>query len=206
MDDIILIGAGGHSKVIQDIISSSKTGRIHAILDDAITARKVENGVIYSDMSFINEINIMDFKYCICIGSNRVRETIYNKMNLPIENYITLIHPTAVISKSAKLGFGTVVMANAIINADTTVGNHCIINSGAVVEHDNRIGDFVHISPNSTLTGTVTIGDGSHIGAGSTIIPGKQVGSWATIGAGAVVIENIESHVTAVGIPAKVIK
>lgn len=206
MDDIILIGAGGHSKVIKEIISSSKIGRIHAILDDAITIRKVEGGVIYSDMSFINEINIMDFKYCICIGSNKVRETIYNKMNLPIENYITLIHPTAVISKSAKLGFGTVIMPNAVINADTKVGNHCIINSGAVVEHDNEIGDFAHISPNATLTGTVTIGEGSHIGAGSTIIPGKQVGSWATIGAGAVVIENIESHVTAVGIPAKVIK
>lgn len=206
MDNIILIGAGGHSKVIQDIISSSKMGRIHAILDDAITTRKAENGVIYSDMTFINEINIIDFKYCIGIGSNKARKTIYNKINIPIENYITLIHPTAVISKSARVGFGTVIMPNAVINADTKVGNHCIINSGAVVEHDNEIGDFAHISPNATLTGTVTIGEGSHIGAGSTIIPGKQVGSWTTIGAGAVVIEDIGNNETAIGIPAKVRK
>lgn len=92
------------------------------------------------------------------------------------------------------------------MNANVQVGCHAIINTGVIVEHDNRIGDYVHLSPNATLCGTVTVGDLTHIGAGSTVIQGVTIGSRSVIGAGATVISDLGDDVTAVGIPAQVIK
>ena len=112
-----------------------------------------------------------EVKFIIAIGNNKIRKLIAKKLNLTNENYVTLIHPTASVSPSAKIGYGSVIMAHSVINADAQIGKHTIINTGSIIEHDNQIGDFVHISPNATLTGTVKIEEGVHIGAGATIIP-----------------------------------
>lgn len=206
MKKIILFGAGGHSKVIQDIVSQLKDLELYAILDDSFKHTKEKNGVIYGNPMILNELNKGDFVFCIAIGNNIVRKDLVERFQISIGKFKTLIHPSAVISESAKVGYGTVVMPNAVINADTTIGNHCIINSGAIVEHDNVIGDYVHVSPNATLAGTVSIGVGTHVGSTATVIPNKQVGKWTTIGAGTVVVKDIPDKVTVVGVPGKVIK
>lgn len=206
MNDLILIGAGGHSKVIQDIVQSTNKYYLKAILDDAFLEKKIEKGIIYAPTNYLNELDKNNYNFCIAIGDNRIRKRIYNRLRIKIENYVTLVHSTAVISPSAKIGFGTVIMPNAVINADSVIGNHCIINTSAVVEHDNRLKDYVHISPGAVLAGGVTIDIGTHIGTGANIIPGASVGSWSIVGAGAVVNKNILNNCTAVGVPAKVIK
>lgn len=205
MNKLILIGAGGHSKVIRDIISLSHEYDLYAVLDDAITTYKNENGVIYYNTKLINEIDKNKFKYFISIGDNKIREEIFNRLGIGIKNFATLIHPSAIISKSVKIGYGTAVMPNVVINADSVIGNHCIINTSCIIEHDNVIADFAHISPNATLAGGVKIGKGTHIGAGASIIPNISVGFNSIIGAGAVVIRDIPNNCTAVGVPAKVI-
>lgn len=202
MDNMILIGAGGHSKVIQDIVLTTPNIKLYAVLDEAFNHTIKKDGLIYANTNFINEINQNEFLFCIAIGNNNTRKNIFERLSIPLQQYAKLIHPSAVVSNSARIGNGTVVMPNAVINADTRVGNHCIVNTGSVIEHDNAIGSYVHVSPNATLSGTVTVEDGTHIGAGATVIPGKSIGTWATVGAGAVVIEDIESYVTAVGVPA----
>lgn len=205
MKQIILIGAGGHSKVIQDIVQQSDDMTLSAILDDKHEETIIKNGITYGPISFLNEIEQAKFNFFIAIGNNKVRKTLYKSLQISHEQFATLIHPQAIISPSAQINNGTVVMAGAIINADTKIGSHCIINTGAVVEHDNTIKNYAHISPNATLAGTVSVGKGAHIGAGSTIIQNKRVGEWSTIGAGAVVINDVPDHVTAVGVPAKTI-
>lgn len=205
MKEVIVIGAGGHSSVIIEIIESmidsGKDLKIKGLLDDNEKVSefmgykiidKIENAMLYNDENT---------EYVIAIGNNQTRKKIYSKFkNL---KYFTAIHPSAIVSKSSVIKEGTVVMARAVINANSEVGSHVIINTGAIIEHDNKIGDFCHISPGATLCGGVTIGEETHIGANSTIIQYKSVGSKTIIGAGATVISDIKSNVVAIGCPAK---
>lgn len=205
--DLVVIGEGGHSKVIRDLIHSKSDSKIIAILDDKYDELTLINEVYIGPTSsahlLLNRMNHL--KFVIAIGNNEVRKSIVTKLDLSKENYISLIHYSAIVSSSASIGSGTVIMANTIVSADTVVGDHVIINSGAIVEHDNHIGDFVHIAPKATLTGSVTVNEGTMIGAGATVIPGKSIGEWAIIGAGATVISDIPTNSTAVGTPAKII-
>ncbi|MCM3115093.1 acetyltransferase [Neobacillus sp. MER 74] len=205
---IILIGHGGHSRVITDIIHSNQGYEIVGFLDDRYDKVKVINNTYCGPISSANRLveNIYDIKFFIAIGNNNIRQSIVNRLNLSDEYFPSLIHNSAVISPSAKIGPGTVVMPNAVLNADSRVGKHCIINTSSIIEHDSVIGDFSHISPGVNITGNVQIGDGSHVGAGSTIIPNIKIGNWSIIGAGSTVISIIPSYSTAVGIPARVKK
>ncbi|WP_456277299.1 acetyltransferase [Bacillus sp. AK128] len=203
--NIIIIGNGGHSKVVQDIIHMNKDYKLIAILDDQINSSRTENEIIYAPLSFIHYLSNEETKVLIAIGSNQVRKRITEQLELKEDRYITVIHPSAIISPSAKIGSGTVIMPNAVVNSGAYIGNHCIINTASVIEHDNHIEDFAHISPNATLTGNVKIEEGVHIGAAATVIPGKTVGSWSTVGAGSTVINDIQPLKTVVGSPTRII-
>lgn len=203
MIKVVLIGAGGHSKVIQDIVNANDDLKLYAVLDQNFKSKKVKDGVIFAGMDMIDDFLKEGCQFCIAIGNNKVRQKLTLEFNIPLDRYIALTHPTAVISLSAVVGRGAVVMPNTVINADAIIGNHCIVNSGAVIEHDNRLGDFVHVSPNTTLSGTVTIGEGTHVGSGATVIPGREIGKWSVVGAGAVVTSDVGDGVTVVGVPAE---
>lgn len=199
---LILIGNGGHSKVIQDVIEANNLD-IYAILDENTSKAEEKNKIIYSNLEHLEKIDIKEYYYFIAIGDNLTRKQLVEKLDIPKDCFIKLIHPSAIISESSYIGNGTVIMPNVVINANTKIGEQSIINTGSIIEHDNIIGNFVHISPNATITGNVKVGEGSHIGAGTTIIPGKKVGNWCKVGAGAVVTKDLPSNITAVGIPAK---
>lgn len=203
--DVIIIGNGGHSKVVREMIACMKKYRVIAILDDKFKQVNKRENVIYAPLSFLNKQLKQDVKIVIAIGNNKVRELLFTKLNLKQSQYLTVIHPSAVVSKTATIGYGTVVMPNALINAEASIGNHCIINTGAIIEHENKIDHYSHISPNATLTGNVTVGKGVHIGAAATIIPGITIGSWSIIGAGSTVIRNIPANRTAVGNPTRLL-
>jgi acetyltransferase EpsM len=206
--ELAVIGEGGHSKVIMELVRSKEIYEIKAILDDKYTELTLSNGIYRGPISAANQLlnQINSLKFIVAIGNNKVRKSIVVKLGLPIDNYITLIHETAVISPSASIGQGTVILAHTAINADAYVGNHIIINTGAIIEHDNRIEDYVHIAPRATLTGSVSVKEGTMIGAGATIIPGKSIGEWTIIGAGATVISDIPANSTAVGTSARITK
>ena len=201
MSDLIIIGGGGHAKVIADI--ATETGyKILGFLDDNPDISKL---LCHSHLGGINDAAKFADKaeFVIAIGNNNMRKTISEKFNL---KFATLVHPTAIIGSEVEIGDGSVVMANAVINACAKIGSHCIVNTAAVIEHDCTIGDFTHISPNATLCGTVKIGNNCHIGAGATVINNITICPDCIIGAGAIVIKDIESAGTYVGIPAKTIK
>ncbi|MFD6509863.1 MULTISPECIES: acetyltransferase [unclassified Bacillus (in: firmicutes)] len=204
---ILIIGRGGHSKVVKDIILSNEGYEIVGYLDDLYTGINIIDNLYFGAIEDAQEIikNFNDINLVIAIGNNKVRKIIFRRLNQPIDIYATLIHKTAIISPQARVGNGTVIMPNVVVNADTIIGNHTIINTGSIIEHDNIIDDFVHISPHATLTGSITIEEGAHIGASATIIPGVKIGKWSIVGAGSVVINDFPSNCTAVGIPAKVI-
>ncbi|USK49612.1 acetyltransferase [Bacillus sp. CMF12] len=207
MKPIVIVGCGGHSKVILEIITASKKFKIAAILDDKYEKVTKENNIIKAPISHSEELIRTSIPFfVIAIGNNVVRQQIAERLLKAGAQFPILSHPTAYISPSAQVGEGTVVMANSVINAESMIGRHVIINTASVVEHDNIIEDYVHVSPSVTLTGNIYVGEGTHIGAGATAIPGIQIGKWSIIGAGSTIIINIPSYVTAVGTPAKVIK
>ncbi|ULL13912.1 acetyltransferase [Paenibacillus sp. H1-7] len=202
---LVIIGEGGHSKVIKDLIRLDGNYTIAAILDDKYSELKEIEGIRYGPVSSAGEMVqcATDLKWIVAIGNNEVRKSIVDRLGLSSDSYISLIHPASVVSPSASIGRGTVVMANAVVQAEAAIGEHVIVNTGAIIEHDNCIDDYVHIAPRATLTGTVSIREGAMIGAGATVIPGKSIGEWAVVGAGSTVIRDIPAMCTAVGSPAK---
>lgn len=205
---IVLIGAGGHCKVIIDIIRSKNEYGIIGITDKNNTGNKVLDIPIIGDDNMLNECLNSGVEYAfIAIGgieNIKIRNKILNMIKEIGFRIPVLVHDKAIVSTYATLGAGTCVMPGAIINAGTEIGDNCIINSGAVIEHDCLIGQNTHISPNVSIGGGVKIGEDTHIGIGSSIIQNITLGHNVTIGAGAVVIDNMGNNVVAVGIPAKV--
>ena len=203
---IIMLGDGGHSKVIQSMISRLPDYRMIAILDDKYESIFTDAYILYGPIETLKTIIDEECRLVLAIGDNQTRKQIAEALGLPLKQYATIIDPSAVISKSCLIGHGTVIMPNTVMNANAAVGNHCIINSGAVVEHDSAVAHFSHISPNATLTGNVTIGEGVQVGAGATIIPGVEIGKWSIVGAGSTLIRPLPSYCKAVGSPAKIIE
>lgn len=201
--NVVIIGAGGHAKVIADIVIKSGDTLI-GFLDDnkEIGTKVIENYEVIGDFNnrFSTAISKEKYEFIIAIGDNSLRKEIANTPNM---KFYTAIHPSAQIGLDVTIEEGTAVMANAVINPSTKIGKHCIINTGAIVEHDNKIDDYVHISPNATLCGTVNVGKETHIGAGATIKNNINITKNCTIGAGAVVVKNIDEEGTYVGLPAK---
>ena len=196
MPAINLFGASGHAKVIMDIIAA-QGDTVGVFFDDAPRCADIHGHPVFKAGSA--EVT---GPMIISIGSNRVRKLIAGRY--PV-TYHRAVHPSALVSESATLGEGTVVMHGAVIQADARIGRHCIVNTGASVDHECLIGDYVHISPHATLCGNVSVGEGSWIGAGAVVIPGVKIGRWCTVGAGAVVIRDIPDNTVAAGNPCRVI-
>lgn len=191
-----LYGASGHGKVIKEILESQNVV-VEGFIDDNPDVKSL-CGLSVKHSAESND------KIIVSVGLNATRKTIVEKLNCCFGE--ATIHNSAVVSASAKIEEGTVVMPGALINAEAKVGRHCIINTGASVDHECMLGDFVHISPHTTLCGNVTVGEGSWIGAGSTVLQGVKIGKWCVIGAGSVVSKDVPDGYLAVGNRCKLIK
>lgn len=197
MKKLAIIGASGHGKVIADIAKENGYEEL-IFLDDNEDIHECGG---YPIVGRSSEILNIDANVIVGIGNAKIRKHIQE--SIPSERLITLVHPNAVVSESAILGVGTVVMAGAVINPDVVIGKGCIINTCSSVDHDCKVGDYVHIAVGSHLCGTVSIGDGTWIGAGATVINNISVCSKCMIGAGAVVVNNIVNIGTYIGVPAR---
>ena len=179
-DSVILIGGGGHSKVVIDCIQASG-GQAVGILDDGIAVGTSVLGVPVLG-KIEDYTKYLQHQFLIAIGNNSIRRRISQQLQV---KWYTAIHPSAVVSPHARIGVGTVVMPRAVINAGAIIGSHCIVNTGVIVEHDNRIADYVHLSPAASLGGTVSVGEETHIGIGATVRNNIVICGNCTIGAGA---------------------
>jgi sugar O-acyltransferase (sialic acid O-acetyltransferase NeuD family) len=198
-----LYGAGGHSKVVTDILNSLNIEVVGMFDDNPPNAKfkgmEIRDGIRLLGLGFPE----LDAPLIISVGNNLRRAELARSIEA---NYGTAIHGSTIISPKATVGVGTVILQGAIVQAGTKVGAHVLVNTAASIDHDNIIGDYAHISPHATLCGHVQVGEGTHIGAGAVVIPSIRIGRWCTVGAGAVVIRDIPDFATAVGNPAKVIK
>jgi sugar O-acyltransferase (sialic acid O-acetyltransferase NeuD family) len=189
MNRLIIIGAGGHGRVVAEA-----TNKACVFLDD----NQKLDGVVGSIEQF-PQVQQDGDTVVIAIGDNKTRMEILSKF----EHAATVIHPSAVISESANIGKGTVVFANVVVNAGAVIGEGCILNTASSVDHGCILGDGVHISPGAHLGGNVTVGNCSWVGIGASVKHGVTIGKSVMVGAGAAVVNDISDGVTVVGVPAR---
>ncbi|GAA0082222.1 MULTISPECIES: acetyltransferase [Clostridium] len=210
MEKIVLVGAGGHCKVIIDIIRSNNVYEIIGIIDKYATEKSLLDISIIGDDNKLKEVykdGVKNAFLCIgALGDLNLRNKIYNNLKEIGFKLPVLMHNTAMVSKYAAIGEDTCIMPGAIINSGAKIGKNCIINTGAIIEHDCVIEDNCHISPRAVLGGGVSIEKNTHIGIGAAVIQGVNIGCNVTIGAGSVVISSIPDNVVALGIPSKIKK
>lgn len=194
MNRLIIIGASGHGKVVADIALRNGYEQV-VFLDDNPDVQECAGFPVIGKTT---EAPLMEGDKIVAIGNPKIREYIQKSIQT-----VTLIHPTATISRRVKIGQGTVVMAGAVINSDVEIGDGCIINTCASVDHDCCVKDFAHISVGAHIAGTCQIGVRTWIGAGAIVSNNVNITKDCMIGAGAVVVRDIEKTGTYIGVPAK---
>lgn len=192
-----LIGAGGHAKVIADILIECGRPPV-AFLDDAPRHARLLGIAVIKGL----ELPEPDSAVIVAIGDNCTREQLARRY----ARFDVAIHPSAHVSRDAEIGPGSVVMAGVVINAGVRVGAHCIINTSATVDHDCLISDFAHVAPGATLGGNVRVGVGSMVGLGASVIHGREIGEHTIVGAGSTVVRDLPSCVVAIGSPARILR
>ena len=202
-EDIFILGAGGHAKVIIGLLKALGKPIAGVFDDDPAKRGQSLLGVpVLGPVESAREYP--GIKAVIGIGNNRTRKRIAECFS--DVNWVSLIHPSAWVDPSTQVGEGSLVFAGAVIQPEAKLGKHVVVNTGATVDHDCFLDDYAQITPGVHLAGGVFLEEGVMMGTGSVAIPLVRVGAWTTVGAGAVVTRDLPSHVTAVGIPAKVIK
>jgi sugar O-acyltransferase (sialic acid O-acetyltransferase NeuD family) len=207
MNCIIMIGAGGHARVLVEALRSSglavegfvtptpedAVGAMSGILrigdDESLLARDPRGTLI------VNGIG--------SVGDPKRRKVTFEKFRSGGFSFATIIHPAATVAADAIVAEGAQIMAGAVLQPGVRVGLNTIINTGAIVDHDVIIGNHVHIAPAACLAGHVTVGHETHVGAGATVIQNVRIGERDLIAAGAIVIDDIPEGATLLGVPAR---
>ena len=217
MVDVILIGAGWHARevacYIKDLSSAGGNIRLAGLIDENKAVGPWLDSQILGDFAalrrFVANRSGQEFRYLTATGSNSFRRRFVEAVERPpilgLEPW-TLIHPSSYVGREIEIGAGTCVAPGAVLTTQIRIGAHGIVNANVAVHHDCVIGDFVNLNPGATICGNVRIGDDCFIGAGATVIDKVEIGAGTIVGAGAVVTGNLPPNVTAVGVPARVIK
>lgn len=209
----ILWGAKGHALVLAEIVQQ-QGGEVIALFDNALTTSAVLPGIeIHCGIAayqawILEQKNIQSISAIAAIGGARGSDRrefleIFRKSGFKTP---TLVHPSAVVSKSAHIGENSHILAGAVIAPMAELGETCIINTNASVDHECVLAAGVHIAPGATLCGCVQVGENSLIGAGSVVLPRIKIGANVVIGAGSVVTRDIPDGMVAFGSPAKIIR
>jgi len=204
---VIVIGAGGHAKVLIDALLVNCLEVLGATDTDPAQLDRCFCGVrVLGDDSILLRYPCDAIRLVNGLGSvdsTVRRQRIYKKYKNLGYSFETIVHPSAVVSKDVKLSEGVQVMAGAIIQAGSSIGENTIINTRATVDHDCEIGAHVHLAPGAILSGGVKVGTGTHIGTGAVVIQNIRLGQNNLVGAGSVVVRNVSDDKKVIGVPAR---
>jgi sugar O-acyltransferase (sialic acid O-acetyltransferase NeuD family) len=208
MEKIIIIGAGGHGRVVLDILRAAKTYEPIGFLDSNpdLAGRKIDGLTILGDVEKLESLANQVDGAIVAIGDASIRRyyaELVESFDVPLLN---AIHPSANIAGNAIIGKNVVIAAGALVCAHCQIGNSVILNTGSIVDHESMVANSAHICPGAKLAGRVLVESGAYIGIGATVIQNVRIGTDAVVGAGAVVIRDVPPAVTVVGVPARIIK
>lgn len=204
---VVVIGAGGHARSVCDVFLDEGKHEVIGLLDPG-----VDQGVL--GIPLLGDEDLLEpllregraEGVHVALGSNKLRRRILERAVAMGYRAVSAVSPHAVISRFATLGEGIAVMAGAVVNVSAVIGDGCILNTNCSVDHDSVIGPYSHVAPGAALSGNVRVGEGSFLGTGCRVIDGVTIGAYVMLGAGGTAIRDLPEGVTAVGVPAKVIK
>lgn len=198
-----MLGAGGHARVLQEIMLLTG-GEIIGFI--APSADSQLPGVPWlgadSALATLDPAEVQLVNGVGSVSTPLLRRDVYRSGVSAGFTFATVVDPSATVRPSANIGEGVQILAGAIVNSDAVVGTDSIVNSGAIVEHGVQLGAHTHVSPGASLAGGVSVGDCTHVGIGLTIIQGLSIGSHCTVGAGSVVTRDVPDGALVVGVPA----
>jgi sugar O-acyltransferase (sialic acid O-acetyltransferase NeuD family) len=212
LNKIVIIGAriDGHAKVVLEILLAQQKYEVAGFIDDNLFGR-LSDIKGFPLLGTMNDLPRLIAEYSIdggiaAIGDNPVRRRLTARLlELGLQS-INVIHPTAQLDASVKIGKGNVISQNVVIIADTVIGNCVNIHAGVTIDHDNIIEDGANLGPGVHTAGRVKIRRDAFMGTGSIAIPDAVIGEGSVVGAGAVVLDNVGPYTLVVGVPAKYVK
>lgn len=202
MTRIVVFGAGGHGSVVADAALCAGLEVLGFLDDRRAVGDHLSLGRVLGGRGWWRAQP--DVAVALAVGDNTIRRQLAAELEADGIPLATVIHPSAVVSRTAQLGPGVVVLALAVINAGARVESGAIVNSAAVVEHDVWVGRFAHVSPRAVLAGSARLGELSQLGTGASVLPGVSVGPRCLVGAGAVVTRDVSGDCVCMGVPARV--
>jgi len=212
MTDVVILGAGGMARemawVFAEANQDHRDWNVLGYVDDNPQLQ----GEILCDLPVLGGFDWLErkarrnFQVICAAGHTPTRKLLVERAARLRLEFCTIIHPSVRMSPWVEIGPGTIITAGNILTTQIRIGAHVLVNMRCTIAHDSLIGAFSNLNPGCLISGSVTFGEGVYFGTGAVIIQGKSVGEWSTIGAGAVVTMDIPPHVTAVGVPCRVIK
>ena len=201
--ELLMIGASGHGLVCAEIASLMGYSDIRFVDDDPCAGVNFPYTVIGSVAEALGK---SPCRFFVSIGDSTIRRSLTERFIAAGFVPVTLVHPSAVVSRSAVIGEGTVIMPCAVVNAGASLGKGCIVNTGASVDHQCMVGSWCHIAVGAHLAGAVELGEASWVGAGATVSNNISICADVMAGAGAVIVKDIDAPGTYVGVPALKVK
>lgn len=198
----MIIGAGGHAKVVLDAALQAAVHGRFAVFSEDNNVKNLLGTKVLNSMPEPSEWPVKDWEFHVAIGDNKTRRNVAAALLSKGYAFASITHPKAVVSPHARLGDGVGVLANAVINAGAAIANGAIINTSAIVEHDCILGGFCHISPGAVLAGGVSVGESSWIGANATIRQNTRIGDDVILGAHGFTSKSLLQAGTYIGNPA----
>ena len=204
---VVVLGASGHAKVVLEILEEMGNFEIIGCTTAAAASHEILRYPVLGGDDILPALFASGTSHAfVAVGDNRIRQKVIRRIRDLGFTLVSAVSRSALVSPRARLGEGVAVMPRATINVDSLVDDGAIINTGATVDHDCIVGECAHIAPGVNLAGNVKVGQGAFLGIGSCAIPGVAIGAWAMVGAGAAVLGDLPDGVTAVGVPARVLR
>jgi len=207
---VMILGAGGHGRVVLDILLNARKYNVVGFLDNNtdIHGRRVDGVLVHGGIDDLPQIgpklNIQGV--IVAIGDNGVRRGLARQVDQIGFELISAVHPSVTLAYNASIGRNVVIAAGAVVCANCQIGDSVILNTGCIIDHQTMIGEGTHICPGVRVAGRVKVEPGVFVGIGATIIPKVTLGCESIVGAGAVVLEDIPPMATVVGVPAVPVK
>lgn len=205
----MIVGAGGHGRVVLDILLRARLHRVVGFVDSnpALRGRRMDGVPILGDTSVLPDLLREGVTGAIvAIGDNGTRRAFADEIEELGLELINAIHPSANLAHNVNVGRNVVVAAGALVCAHCQIGDSAILNTGCIIDHESMIGTAAHVCPGARLAGRVTVESGAFVGIGATILQGLRIGCEAIVGGGAVVIHDVEPLSTVVGVPARTLR
>jgi len=210
MQDIVIFGVGGFGRevheLVEDVNDADRTYDILGFLD----GDKSLHGTMVHDLPVLGDASWLqkhpETAVALGVGNTRAKTRIVQQLRDAGASFPSLIHPNAVVGRRVEIGEGSIICAGTIVTTDVRICDYVTMNIDITIGHDSTIRNYVTIAPGAHVSGNVDIGIGSDIGTGAVMIQGVTIGEWSVVGAGSAIVRNIPPNVTAVGVPASVIK